>query len=134
MSRALYRLSYGTADERLPGRLPAPCLQLALLLSVLIDRNAFSFVHRQSSSLESFGPHRLDSREGNELSRRGMTLDPHKKKSVIEAFEQAIAKSLRLAQENAAQREMFLDEVTRWNRVRHRFLIHIGRQPPSRTQ
>ena len=45
MSRALYHLSYGTARMKLPGRLLDPCLQLALLLPVLVDRYTLSLVH-----------------------------------------------------------------------------------------
>jgi hypothetical protein len=44
MSRALYHLSYGTAEENLTLR-PRPRLQLALLLPVLGDGDALPFIH-----------------------------------------------------------------------------------------
>src|SRR5205807_3881065 len=44
MSRALYHLSYGTADRTLASGLN-PRLQLALLLPVLVDGDALSLIH-----------------------------------------------------------------------------------------
>jgi hypothetical protein len=44
MSRALYHLSYGTADARLAGGLN-PRLRLALLLATLVEGYTLSLVH-----------------------------------------------------------------------------------------
>jgi hypothetical protein len=47
MSRALYHLSYGTAEQRLPSGLSTR-LGLALLLPTLVEGNTLSLVHHRS--------------------------------------------------------------------------------------
>src|SRR6266508_5617744 len=51
MSRALYHLSYGTAQRMLSGGL-RPCLQLALLSAVLGDRHPLPLVQTPSHETE----------------------------------------------------------------------------------
>lgn len=47
------------------------------------------------------------------------------------ALRRTAAKSRLLRRWIDESRERFLDESTTWNRLRHRFLILIGRQPPE---